>query len=145
MSRQCVAAGAIALVVGIAITLTVGPSPWRRRPLGVEYLRIADREIPAGGSDAVTLSWDPPTDIIVTGWAFRSGDGPGVLYLHRDGEMLISGGHGLQTTNPAEFPGGGFLVRRGKPLSLSYVARNNKGPTVQTGPIWARIYYLPAD
>lgn len=114
------------------------------RRVSVEGLAIPSSEIPTGTTFDRSVTWDPPTDVLVVGWIYQLGSTAGTLYLQEGETVILSASPRHPTENPAEVPGGGFLVRKGQPLALRFVVPNT-GPAGTSGETWARVYFVPAE
>lgn len=145
MNREVAIGALVMLLLGASVARIAMPNHERMRRVGVEGLEIKSEEVKSGTVFDKSVDWIPPTDVLVVGWIYQLGSTAGTLYLQQGQTVIMSASPKHPTENPAEVPGGGFLIQKnGTPLSLRFVIPN-EGPDGRSGETWARIYFVAAE
>jgi hypothetical protein len=136
------------LVLAVAIVRLAVPDRSRLRALSVEAIQIPSEPIKNGQSIERTFEWHPPDDIYIVGWGPRAnarGSGAEMtLFIPGAPPMLLFDyvEDGRPARNEYAAPGTGFLVGKGKTITLQF-RLTNTGPDAESHGGVAYIYFVP--
>lgn len=157
--RDFLVAAAAVLLLATAMVRLAAPDRSRLRPLAVESFAVREAPVPAGETVTLEAHWSPPADVYVMGWnpwlglpAAATFDAELMIYQRDDKATLFIMGQRGTTTSVADvwrevnLPAGtGYLVRKGRPLTLRYRVTNGGTADFVTRGATALVYFVRAE
>lgn len=157
--RELLVAGVSLLLLATALVRIATPDRPALRPLSVESFDVRAAPVPAGGTTTLETHWSPPADVYVMGWNPWIGLPPGVAFdadlmiYQRDEKaaLFVMGQRGTSTSvvdswREVNLPAGtGYLVRKGRPITLRYRVTNGGSTAFATRGATALLYFVRAE
>lgn len=149
VNRWALPAAAL-LLFGLGVLRLVTPDRQPIRPVSVEAIAISSQPIGQGETIERNATWNPPDDVYVLSWEPTIGArGSGAELFLMDGPTRVFGwqepeAHSITLSTREAPPGTGYLVQRGRPLTL-WLRITNSGPPGVTHGAQAYVYFVPVE
>lgn len=156
-NRDLLIAGAILLLLAVALVRLAVPDRSRIRPISIEGFEIKSERIDPAQTVTHELPWNPPDDVYVLGWNPYLGAPSDARYdadimlFHPDRQTTVFI-TGYRVTPPVSTdvwrfyslpPQTGFLLRKGERLLLRYRITNLGASSFETKGATALVYFVP--
>ena len=157
--RETLLAAASVLLLATALVRIASPDRSRLRPLSVASFEVHEAPVPAGETTTLESHWSPPADVYVMGWnpwiglpAGATFDAELMMYQPDDkATLFVMGQRGtsssvVDTWREVNLPAGtGYLVRKGRPITLRYRVTNGGTQAFTTRGATALLYFVRAE